>query len=90
MAFDQSVDVVRDAVKMGGAAGDAYDGSTRRCDDNVNNFWVSSGIVRSATFILRRDGSDAPAGLSTVADCGDFGTGTSSSTYWEYSNIFVR
>lgn len=90
IAFDSSVDVVRNAVKMGGTAGDAYDGSTRRCDDNPMNFWLNDGVMHSATFILRRDAIDGPAGLSTVADCGDFGAGTTSNTYWEYSDIYVR
>lgn len=88
--LDKRVDVVRDEVRMGGSAGDAFGGMTEFCDDVATNFWFFGNAVRSATFIMRRDNSGEPAGLSSVVDCGDVLEGTKSPLYWEYAEIFVR
>lgn len=90
LALDRSIDVVRDQVRMGGSTGDSFNGAILVCNDASTNFWFFGNAVRSATFILRRDSSDDPAGLSTVVDCGDVAEGTKSPLYWEYSAIFVR
>lgn len=88
--FDAKKDVLRDAVGMGGRAGGGFDGVTDRCDDNVHNFWFDDGPTRRATLILRRRGAAAPAGLSTGADCGGYGPGIASPTWWEYRDIYVK
>ena len=90
--FDPNLDVVRDAVRMGGPAGDAFDGVALRCDDTSMNFWYESNgsAARSATVILRRRDPDALAGLSTGADCGSFGPANTSPTWWEYREIYVK
>lgn len=90
-AFDTAKDVLRDAVKMGGANGDAFDGISVRCDADPANFWANaSSSTRSATVILRRKDGTLPAGVSTGADCGSFAPGTTSPTYWEYRSVYVK
>lgn len=50
------------------------------------NFWsFGEAELRAATVILRRREPTAPAALVTGADCGSFGAGTASPTFWEYS-----
>lgn len=88
--FDAFLDTIRNAVRMGGSAGDAFGGLTRRCDDLEDNFWLRAGPERSAEVIQRRKDAGLPAGLTTGADCGAFGAGTTSSTWWEYGDIYVR
>lgn len=90
LALDRNVDTVRDQVRMGGSAGDTFNGETLVCDQNSDNFWFFGNAVRSATFIQRRDNSGEPAGLGSVVDCGDVGPGATSPLYWEYSQMFVR
>ena len=77
---------------MGGDAGDAFDGINTRCDNETTNFWHDDRgpDERSAVVILRRDIQPGPAGLVTTSSCADFGPGTSSPTWWEYSDISVR
>jgi hypothetical protein len=90
--FAASIDTVRDAVRMGGKNGDAFDGVALRCDELPGNFWDQSvaSTTREATVTLRRRDPGALAGLSTGADCGTFGDGTTSPTYWEYRDIYVK
>jgi hypothetical protein len=83
--FDPTIDLIRDEVHMGGAAGDAFDGQTSRCDDSENNFWNVGTADRSAVVRLRRRPVAAAAGLTTSADC--IVVGPSS---WAYSEIYVR
>lgn len=90
LPFDKTKDVIRDEVRMGGSLGDAFAGRTSRCDASPENFWGGIGQPRSATVILRRSDLVAPSGLATGADCGDFGPGMSSPTYWEYRDIYVK
>lgn len=89
--YDPANDVLRDAVKMGGSLGDAFDGKTVRCDNDADNFWqADDNRIRSATVILRRKDATLPAGVSTGADCGSSGPGTTSLTWFEYRAIYVR
>jgi hypothetical protein len=90
--FDKTKDVVRDAVRMGGSLGNEYAGATTRCDNEMQNFWYTSNgpAPRSVTVILRRRDPGTPAGLSTGADCGGFGPGETSDTWWEYRDIYVK
>jgi hypothetical protein len=88
----QSTDVIRDAVRMGGSLGDAFDGITNRCDGTPENFWTEANgpALRSATVILRRRDPGAPSGVETGADCCSFGPGDTSPTWWEYRDIYVK
>lgn len=90
--FDLATDVIRDQVRMGGAAGDAFDGVSYRCDNDATNFWHANRgpAQRSATAILNRNNQPGPAGLATTTSCTDFAPGTSSPTWWEYRDISVR
>jgi hypothetical protein len=90
--FENTKDVVRDAVRMGGSKGNAFDGDPVRCDNTPENFWASSNgnAPRSATVILRRRDLSAPSGLSGGADCSEVGTGATSTTWWEYHDIYVK
>lgn len=90
--FEAGVDVIRDQVRMGGAAGEVFDGMPTRCDNETTNFWHDERgpDERSAIVILRRDVQPIPAGLATTTSCTDFGPGTTSPTWWEYSEISVR
>lgn len=90
LPFDKFLDTIRNEVRMGGTAGDAFDGLTYRCDETNENFWLLAGPERSAEVILRRNDPSLPAGLTTGAECGTFGPGTTSTTWWEYSEIYVR
>lgn len=85
-------DVIHDAIRMGGAAGDAFNGVTNRCDEAPENFWTGANgpALRSATVILRRRDPAAPAGLSTGADCASIAAGDTSPTWWEYREIYVK
>jgi hypothetical protein len=89
--FEPGKDVARDAVRMGGDAGDGFAGATRRCDLQPDNFWnhTTGTAERSVTVILRRQ-SGAPAGLATLASCLDEGPGTTSPTWWEYRDVYVQ
>lgn len=88
--FDPAQDTVRKAVKMGGSAGDAFDGRPTRCDNEATNFWRDDVGERSATVILRRRDPGLPSGLSTGGDCGSSGPGETSETWWEYRDIYVK
>lgn len=91
--FEKSVDSAREGVRMGGKAGNAFDGNPRRCVDTANeNFWHRDAgeMERSGLVILRRAAVDGPAGLTTTASCTTFGPGATSPTYWEYRDIYVR
>jgi hypothetical protein len=90
--FEPGVDTIREQVRMGGAAGDAFDGMPTRCDNDTTNFWHGNRgpDERSAVAILRRDVQPGPAGLATMTSCTEFAPGTSSPTWWEYSDISVR
>jgi hypothetical protein len=90
-AFDPAADTIRDQVRMGGDAGATFDGKTYRCDNEANNFWQGDlGLeTRSAVVILRRN-MLGPAGLATTTSCTDNGLSTSSPTWWEYRDIYVR
>lgn len=91
--FTQGQDTSRAATRMGGASGDAFDGRAERCDNDVNNFWHRDrGVApRSVVAILRRKaGSTEPAGLATTVSCTEFAPSTTSPTYWEYRDIYVR
>jgi hypothetical protein len=92
LAFDKTIDVSRDAVRMGGSAGDAFDGITEKCDVTSTNFWGQPTSVgrRSILATLRRSSPDAPAGLATFTSCTTVAAGTGSPTYWEYREIYVR
>ncbi len=92
--FELGVDTSRDARKMGGSSGDAYQGgaagpgSNTRCDNEPTNFWASANGVdlRSVTMILRRASADASAGVGLGASCIELGLGTT----WRYERIYVR
>lgn len=90
--FEFGVDTIREQVRMGGAAGDAFDGMSTRCDNDAANFWHDSNGFeeRSAVVILRRSAVPGAAGLATTTSCTEFGPGTTSPTWWEYSEIAVR
>lgn len=89
--FDGTIDTVTSPVKMGGAKGDFFDGKPLRCDASPDNFWAQNTTdLRSATVSLRKKDVNAKAGVSTGADCATPGPGTTSPTWWEYSEIYVR
>jgi hypothetical protein len=93
--FVRGTDVSRNEVRMGGANGDAYDGTNTRCDEQPSNFWSKrsgTNAQRSATVILRRaEWHGARAGLATTAECADdVQPGTATSTWWGYSDIYVK
>jgi hypothetical protein len=91
LPFTPGTDIGRDEIGMGGTAGDAFDGNGHRCDNTTRNFWNNAGAgLRAATVILRRGPSGAPAGVSTLVDCDDFGATTNSPTWWRYSDVYVR
>jgi hypothetical protein len=89
--FTIGTDSIRDEVRMGGIA---VDGRTDQCNANIDNFWAqNSSTLRSATVVLRRNVAGDPAGLSTGADCSNssmIGPGTTSSLWWEYSDIYIK
>ena len=90
LPFDTTVDVARDALRMGGTSGDEFRGKTSGCNQNNDNFWnVNDTLERHVTLILRRD-QGKKAGLATTCDCEDVAPGTMSTTYWEYRDIYVR
>ncbi len=90
-AFSAGTDTIRGAVRMGGAAGDAFDGTSDRCDDATTNFWAfGANYLRSATVILRRREASMPGGLATGADCATVAPGNTSPTWWEYRDIYVK
>jgi hypothetical protein len=89
--FEASVDVIRDELFMGGLTGPAFDGDTVRCDIDGGNFWRENiEATRGATVILRRALLSEPAGLRTLADCGDVAEGTASPSATRFDDIFVR
>lgn len=90
-AFNANVDIVRDAVRMGGSAGDAFSGVTSDCTNESTNFWhlMNGNAPRSAVAILRRKFGE-PAGLGTYTTCTQEAPGTSGQTYWEHSEIYIR
>lgn len=89
--FDGAIDKVTDPVKMGGTKGDFFDGTALRCDNFPENFWAqNTNDLRSATVSLRKRDITAKAGVSTGADCATPGPGTTSPTWWEYSEIYVK
>jgi hypothetical protein len=90
--FERGVDVARDAVRMGGSAGDAFAGDSYRCDDLTTNFWhgTHGAVSRSIVAIIRRESEFAPAGLATFVSCADVSAGTTSPTNWEYRDVFLR
>lgn len=90
--FEPGVDVIRDQVRMGGAAGAAFDGLSERCDNEPENFWHEDRgpEERSAEVIQRRNLVPGSAGLATTASCVEFGPGTTSPTWWQYSDTSVR
>ena len=91
LPFDPAVDVIRDAVRMGGSNGDAFDGRPNRCDQEATNFWsAGGGTLRSASVVLRRNDPTLPSGIETGADCGDTALGTNSPLWWEYRDIYVK
>ena len=90
VALDLAKDTVRNAKRMGGSGGDAFDGRGTRCDGDDRNFWLKTGPTREATVILRRRAEQLPAGLSTGADCSTYGPGVTSPTWWEYRDIYVK
>ena len=78
---------------MGGTNGNAFEGRSRRCDNDAMNFWhPDRGFdPRSVVVVLRRvAASTSPAGLGTTVSCTEFGPSTMSPTYWEYRDIYVR
>lgn len=92
LAFDKAFDVTRDSVLMGGGTTNEFAGATRRCDNDPDNFWAHANGTgtRATTVLLRRAAAGTPAGLATVASCLDTDAGTSSPTWWEYRDIYVR
>ena len=90
--FEKTIDVARDALKMGGSLGDAFAGAPERCDDVDTNFWQQQAYFgrRSIVAIVRRGSADLPAGLATSTSCSDVAEGVTSPTYWEYRDIYVR
>jgi hypothetical protein len=90
--FDTTIDIIRNQVRMGGSSGDKFDGITHRCDNLPQNFWhpMNGTAVRSAEVVLRRNSNAMPAGPATGVSCTTFGSGTTSPTWWRYSNIYVR
>ena len=89
--FSAGTDAIRGEVRMGGAAGDAFDGTTVRCDTTPANFWnYGTKDLRSATVILRRRDASIPGGLATGADCSTTAPGNTSPTWWEYRDIYVK
>ncbi len=90
-AFTAGTDIIRDAVRMGGSAGDAFDGMLTRCDSDPANFWFyGTTELRSATVVLRRPAPNEPSGIATGADCSKVAPGSSSPTWWEYRDIYVK
>jgi hypothetical protein len=91
-AFEKTIDVARDMLRMGGSGGDVFDGAAVRCDNDPNNFWhKASGFARRGLVAtVRRKSTTLPAGLGTFASCTEFAAGTTSPTYWEYRDVFVR
>ena len=89
--FTAGTDIIRDAVRMGGSAGDAFDGNLSRCDSDPANFWYSdAGVLRSATVVLRRPNPSEPSGIASGADCSTVAPGSASPTWWEYRDIYVK
>ena len=92
--FDAGVDAIRDEVRMGGSAGDAYVGGgegptdNSRCDNFPANFWnrANGFAERSAVVTLRRADLDQPAGPVTSVRCVE----PNPATLWRYEGIFVR
>ena len=90
-AFSAGTDTIRGAVRMGGSAGDAFDGTPVRCDGAATNFWTFGvNDLRSATVILRRRDASIPAGFAAGADCAAVAPGNTSPTWWEYRDIYVK
>lgn len=95
VTFDPKVDTIRDEVRMGGGgaadAGSTFDGLPFRCDNAPENFWNAARgpFERSAVVILRRD-VPGPAGLAVGTSCSSVSAGTTSPTWWEYRDIYVR
>ncbi len=85
-------DTIRDQLRMGGSQGHAFDGITRRCDNEAENYWHgrNGSGERHARVILRRNDPDLPAGLGTGGSCMSVAAGTSSPTRWTYSSVWVR
>jgi len=56
------------------------------------SFWHddNGAAERSAVVILRRGLVAGPAGFATATSCTDNGPGTTSPTWWEYREIYVR
>jgi hypothetical protein len=89
--FTAGTDIIRGAVRMGGSAGDAFDGTLTRCDSATANFWYfGSTELRSATVVLRRLDPAMPSGMVTGADCSSVAPGSTSPTWWEYRDIYVK
>ena len=86
ITFVPGVDVIRNQVRMGGSAGNNFDGITERCDNEYVNFWHchNGTSTRSAQVILRRNSMSSLAGLSTGVNC------TYSSSGWRHKNIYVK
>ena len=92
--FDAGVDSIRNQVRMGGSAGDAYTGGgsgptdNTRCDNTLANFWYrDNGLAeRSAVVTLRRADLGKPAGVVLGAGCIELNP----ATLWRYSEIYVR
>ncbi len=86
IAFVLETDTIRNQVKMGGSAGDNFDGINVRCDNETTNFWhgLQGDVTRSAQVVLRRNSMSSYAGLSTGAECVGYAYG------FKYSNIYIR
>jgi hypothetical protein len=84
-SFEAGVDTIRNELRMGGSNGDAFDGTTNRCNDETTNFWhFHNGFgIRRAQVLLRRLPTAMLAGLAT-------GVGCTQSNSWRYSDIYLR
>src|SRR4030042_2182806 len=84
--YQSGTDIIRNQVKMGGSAGDNFDGINTRCDNETTNFWHANqgNVTRSAQTVLRRDSMSSYAGLQNGVACTGYTDG------WKYQNIYIR
>jgi len=79
-------------VRMGGTTGDAFPGVAHHCDQAAANFWTQStgNGRRSLLAIVHRNSPDSRSAIGTMTSCTSVAPGTTSPTYWEYREIFIR
>jgi hypothetical protein len=96
LTYQPGIDVIHDQVKMGGVTADGgpiddFNDIVDICTAAPNNLWdTNTSFVRSAVVGLHHDILDEPAGLSTNVNCFIGTPGLTSTTWWEYRDIYVR